>query len=108
MRVLRPAFVVTIAAASVACASQPAPQPTEPTRNPPAQPAPQPVEPHRNPPEPTCPPRGQITAGAPCAPNGMDCYLPSGGCQPPGFRCENGAWLQLPQPTCNPPPPPSP
>ncbi len=107
MRVLRPAFVVTLAATAAACASQPEPAPVAPTRNPPAQPAPQPeaVTPIRNPPEPACPPRGEITAGAPCAPSGMECYQPTGGCQPSGYVCEGGAWRETPQPTCNPPAP---
>lgn len=114
MRTLRSAFVVTVAAAVAACASQPTPQPEEPHRNPPAQPVPQPaqpeaqpgeaIEPTRNPPAPECPPRESITAGAVCAPEGMSCYAPTAGCQPPGYRCEGGVWRVLPMPTCNPPP----
>lgn len=103
MRTLRAAFVVTAAAAC----TRPAPPPEEPTRNPPALPAAAPDAPPLpgNPPGPVCPPRASLRNGDPCDAPGLDCYLPTGGCQPSGFHCEGGAWREV-SVTCNPPPPP--
>lgn len=107
MRPLRSAFVVTLstaAAVAPACSRSPTqPAVVEPTRNPPA------PEVHHtmNPPAPVCPPREAITVGAHCDFEGLECYQPTGGCQPGGFACRSGAWVETPQPTCNPPPPPN-
>lgn len=107
MRSLRSAFVFTFTAATAACASNPTTPPVqEPHRNPPAQPDPTPIAPPRNPPAPVCPPRAEIRAGAPCPVEGLECHLPTGGCQPGGWVCERGAWRETPMPTCNPPAPP--
>ena len=87
MKRLRAAWVITV---SAACTRTQAPP--EVAHNPPPIPAP------------SCPPREAIRAGAPCE-AGLSCYLPTGGCQPPGFRCEDGRWREV-WATCNPPPPP--
>ncbi|MFO0628550.1 MAG: hypothetical protein U0325_23455 [Polyangiales bacterium] len=99
MKRLRAALVVTL---STACASPRAPEPVQVSHNPPApMPSPPPT-----PEAPTCPPRGSIQVGATCA-NGLECFLPTGGCQPPGYRCDDGHWREV-SVTCNPPPPPRP
>lgn len=99
MKRLRAALVVTV---SAACTPARAPETVEVTRNPPAL-NPQPPAP---PAAPTCPPRPSIQTGAPCA-AGLACYIPTGGCQPPGYRCDDGHWREV-WSTCNPPPPPRP
>lgn len=108
MRTLRSAFVVTITAA--AC-SRPAPTPPqmETAHNPPALPDPTPAPPTNTAPAQaaTCPPRETLRDGAPCASPGLECYTPTGGCQPSGFRCAEGVWHEVAV-TCNPPPPPRP
>lgn len=108
MRPLRSAFVVTLTTAAIApaCTRSPAqPVVEEPHRNPPE---PAPVLPHPvNPPAPVCPPRADITVGAACDVEGLECHQPTGGCQPGGFACRGGAWAETPQPTCNPPAPPN-
>lgn len=107
MRTLRAAFVVTF---NAACTHTPQPQ-MEPTHNPPAIPEPAadaatlPMLP-TNPPMPVCPPRASLHRGDRCAPDGLDCYAPTGGCQPSGFHCAAGVWTEI-EVTCNPPPPPS-
>jgi hypothetical protein len=109
MRTLRAAFVVTL---SAACTRN-APPPVEPSHNPPAlpeptaNPPPMNVPPSANPPAMVCPPRASLHQGDRCTTDGLECYLPTGGCQPSGFRCATGAWQEVTV-TCNPPLPPPP
>lgn len=104
MRTLRAAFVVTVAAAC----TRNAPPPEEPSRNPPALPVADPdvARPVANPPGPVCPPRATLHSGDACSSEGLDCYTPTGGCQPSGFQCREGRWREV-EVTCNPPPPPA-
>ena len=101
MRTLRAAFVATVAAA---CSRSAPPPQEQPSHNPPALPTPDRANLPVNPPP--CPPRESLHDGDRCASAGLECYLPTGGCQPSGFRCEGGAWHEVTV-TCNPPPPPN-
>jgi len=82
------------------------PEMRPPTANPPPTPPPDVVAPPTNPPEPTCPPRSALHEGDRCPAPGLECYMPTDGCQPSGFRCADGAWREVTV-TCNPPPPPT-
>jgi hypothetical protein len=101
MRTLRAAFVVTVAAAC----TRNTPPPEEPSHNPPALPAPDVAMIPHNPPAAVCPPRETLHEGDACTAAGLDCYLPTGGCQPSGFQCREGRWREVTV-TCNPPSPP--
>jgi hypothetical protein len=101
MRTLRSAFVVTLTAA--ACTRN-APPTEEPHRNPPALPVPDVAMLPHNPPGPVCPPREALHDGEACTAPGLDCYMPTGGCQPSGFQCREGRWHEV-MVTCNPPMP---